>query len=311
MKVLITGGAGFIGSHLAEKFLSEGHEVKVLDITSNLENIQHLIGNPKFEFVQGDITNYETCKKVVEGCEYVCHLAALISVDHSIKEPKPFWETNVGGTFNILDASLNSGVKKFHYMSSCEMIGHIEHPDKATEERAVYFPRSPYAASKLAAETYCRAYQATYNFPIVITRAFNVYGPRQNPSERGAMIAKFITRMLRNEPPQIFGDGMQSRDWTFVKDVAEGIYLATMSNNSTGELFHIASEIDRKVIDVANLLIKTFGKNIQPAFINSRPGEMMRSCGDASKVKKILGWQQKVSFEEGIQKTIEYFKNKV
>lgn len=283
----------------------------MLDNRTDLDNIQAMLGNTNFEFVQGDITNYETCQKAVKGCDYVCHLAALISVDHSIEEPKPFWEINVGGTFNMLDASLNGGIKKFHYMSSCEMLGHIEYPEKATEDRAAYFPRSPYAASKLAAETYCKAYQATYNFPIVITRAFNVYGPRQNPGERGAMIAKFITRMLRNEPPMIFGDGTQSRDWTYVKDVANGIYLAVTSNNSAGELFHIASEVDRKVIDVANLLIKLFGKKMQPALINSRPGEMVRSCGDASKVKQILGWSQKVSFEDGVQETIEYFKNKV
>lgn len=311
MRVLITGGCGFIGSHLVEKFHSEGYDIRILGLNCQLENIEQVLKKNNVEFIRGDIRNRKICDRAVKDCEYVCHLAALISVDHSIEEPRPFWDVNVGGTFNILDAAYNEGVKKFQYMSSCEMLGHIDHPHKATEEWKTYIPRSPYAASKLAAETYCNSYFITYDFPIVITRAFNVFGPRQSPGARGAMIAKFITMVLNNEAPTIFGDGEQIRDWTYVKDVAEGIYMATTSKEGGGETFHLASGIDRKVIDVAKKIIEVCGKGdkLKLKFGDARLGELRRSCGDATKIKKIIGWEPKISFEDGIEKTVNFFKN--
>jgi len=311
MKVLITGGSGFIGSHLVEKMISEGFDVRILDQQKKLDNIKNLLPNPRIEFVEGDIRNYDACKKAVNGCDFVSHLAALISVDHSIQEPRPFWDVNVGGTFNLIDASLNAKIKRFQYMSSCEMLGHIEYPNKATENWPTYIPRSPYAASKLAAETYCNSYHITYDFPVVITRAFNVFGPKQNPGSRGAVIAKFITTILQNQVPTIYGDGEQSRDWTFVKDIVDGIFKAINSDRTEGETIHLCSGIDRKVKDIAEKVIEICGKNgkIKPVFIKERSGELRRSCGDYTKAKKLINWEPKVKFEDGLKLTLEYFKS--
>lgn len=312
MKVLITGGCGFIGSHVVERFLSAGFDVRVLGLTCKLENVNHLIRENKIEFMRGDVANPDVCRKAVRGCDLVSHIAALVSVDHSIEEPRPFWEVNVKGTFNILDAAREEGVQRFHLMSSCEMLGTIDFPHKADENWTQYVPRSPYAASKLSAETYCRSYYITYDFPIVITRGFNVFGPRQRPGARGAMIATFITRVLNNKPPLIHGGGEQTRDWTFVEDIAEGIFRSLNSDKVIGETIHLCSGIDHKVKDAAQLVIDVCGKSseLKPGYENSRPGEMMRSIGDNSKAKRLLNWEPKVSFEDGVRRAVDFFSER-
>jgi UDP-N-acetylglucosamine/UDP-N-acetyl-alpha-D-glucosaminouronate 4-epimerase len=312
MRILVTGGCGFIGSHVVERMLKAGYDVRVLGLTCNLENVEHLVKENRIEFLRGDVADPEVCKKAVRGCEMVSHIAALVSVDHSILDPRPFWEVNVEGTFNILDAAKNEGVRRFHLMSSCEMLGHIEPPAKANEDWPHYMPRSPYAASKLAAETYCRSYYITYGFPIVITRGFNVFGPRQRPGARGAMIASFITRVLDGKPPVINGDGEQTRDWTFVQDVANGIFAALTSDNAVGETIHLCNAKDHKVKDVAQLVIDTCGKGreLKPQYKDARAGEMRRSIGDNSKAKRLLNWEPKVSFEEGVSRTVEFFRQR-
>lgn len=312
VKVLITGGCGFVGSHLVERFLAAGFDVRVLGLKCELENLNHLLKDNEIEFQRGDVSNPDVCREAVEGCDLVSHVAALVSIDHSIEEPRPFWEVNVEGTFNMLEAAREEGVKRFHLMSTCEILGTIEYPKKADEDWSSLAPRSPYAASKLAAETYCRSYYLTYGFPVVITRGFNIFGPRQRPGARGAMIASFVTKVLDGKSPVIYGEGEQTRDWTFVEDIAEGIFRSLTSEGVVGETIHLCSGVDHKVKDVAQLVIDGAGKGdeLRPVRASPRPGEMMRSVGDNSKAKRLLNWEPKVSFEEGVRRTIDFFKER-
>ena len=311
MKVLITGGCGFVGSHLSEKFLSEGFDVRILGLSCDFDNVKNLMDSNKVELIHGDIADPQVCKKAVEGCDIVSHLAALISVDQSIAEPQKFFSTNVGGTFNLLDAARNANVKKFHHMSTCEVIGNIDHPHKAAENWPQSQPRSPYASSKLAAESYCMSYYHTYDLPIVITRSFNIFGPRQNPGTRGAVISRFAKFAIEGKPLQIYGDGMQTRDWTFVEDIRDGIFKCITKEGVEGELFHLASGEDHTVNEVANLVIKLSGSNVPlgPEHIDARPGELRRSIGDYSKSNRAFGWSPTVSFKDGVQKVLDYFNS--
>lgn len=313
MKVLVTGGCGFVGSHLTERLVKEGFKVRVLGLTCNLENIQGLVESNRVEFVRGDLSDAPTCRKAVEGCDIVSHLAAQISVDKSIVEPEHFFETNVGGTFRILEAAREAHIRKFHYMSTCEVLGLIDAPLRADENWPHPVPRSPYSASKFAAEAYCRSYNITYGLPVTITRSFNIFGPRQNPGSGGALIAKVTTKVLNRQSPEIFGDGKQTRDWTYVEDTVDGIYRCITTEGTEGELFHLASGIDRQVGDVIQQIIKLCGSEgtISPTRIAARPGELRRSVGDASKAKRILNWEPKTDFETGLRKTIESYKSRM
>ncbi len=313
MKILITGGCGFIGSYLTEKAVSAGFDVRVLGLTCHLENIKHLVEEDKIEFVRGDIADPAVCKKVVQGVDMVSHLAALASVDQSNKDPRPFWDANVQGTFNILDAARKERVKRFHFMSSCEMLGNIEYPHKADENWPVFMPKSPYSGSKISAEAYCRSYFLTYDFPIVITRGFNMFGPKQKAGHRGSMIPTFFRSVLNNKPPVINGNGEQTRDWTYVDDIAEGIFKCLTSDRVIGETIHLCSGIDRTVRDVAEMIIDCCGKSgrLKPEQVSPKAGDVLRSIGDNSKAKKLLNWEPKMDFEDGLRKTAEFFREQI
>jgi dTDP-glucose 4,6-dehydratase len=310
MKILITGGCGFIGSYLTEKAVSAGFDVRVLGLACHLENIKHLVEEDKIEFVRGDVADPAVCKKVVQGVDLVSHLAALASVDQSIDDPRPFWEANVQGTINLLDAARTERVPRFHLHSSCEMFGNIEYPYKADETWPVLMPRSPYAVSKMSQEAYCQSYYFNYDFPIVITRGFNAYGPKQKAGHMGAVIPTFFRSVLNNKPPVINGNGEQTRDWTYVDDIAEGIFRCLTSDRVIGETIHLCSGIDRTVRDVAEMIIDCCGKSgeLKPKQVRPRPGEMLRSIGDNSKAKKLLNWEPKMEFEDGLRKTADFYR---
>jgi dTDP-glucose 4,6-dehydratase len=309
MKILITGGCGFIGSHLVEKVLSAGYDVRVFGLVCPLENVEHLVKENRIEFVRGDVTDPAVCTKVVKGCDVVSHLAALTSVDQTLYDPKPFWEVNVKGTFNLLDAAREEGIERFHLHSTCQMLGDIEFPYKADENWPIHMPMSPYAVSKFSSEAYCRSYYLTYDNPIVITRGFNVFGPRQKAGRLGAVIPNFFATVLNNKPPVITGQGEQSRDYTYVEDIAEGIFRCLTSDKVIGETINLCSGIDQKVRDIAHMIIDCCGKSneLKPQYVSPKPGEIMRSVGDNSKAKKLLNWEPKVTFEDGIRRTADFF----
>lgn len=307
--ILVTGGCGFIGSHIVEKLVENGYNVSIISRPRcNHENIRHLLS--KIKFYNGDVTDIkflENTMRNMNSLECIVHLAALINVDESIKTPRLFWDVNVGGTFNVLECARKKDAKVIK-MSTCEVYGNV--PKGKADEKHPTNPCSPYAASKLAADRYCFTYHNTYGLPVTIARPFNIYGPRQSAAMYGAVIPKFITRVLNNQPPLIFGDGLQTRDYVYVEDVAEGYLKLIKNNNFPGEAINFATGIDHSIGDIANRVIKFAGKEdiLRPEFVNARQGELRRSCGDYSKAKKLLGWEPKVSFDEGLKKTIAFFK---
>lgn len=308
MAVLVTGGCGFIGSHVVEELISRGYKVNVLGLRCHLENIKHI--QDKVNFIRADISNGKRVSDAIKDADGVLHLAALVNVDQSIKDPEAFVRTNVIGTFNVMEAARKNDVEKFLHMSTCEVYGNIPH-GRADENHPTN-PRSPYAASKFAAERYLLSYSYTYpDQNIVIIRGFNQFGPRQHAGEWGAVIPKFITSILSGGKINVFGDGSQTRDYVFVKDTARGIVDAFEKDMPSGEIINLATGIETSIMDIANKICELTGKNPEEAIQTSpgRPGELVRSCGDYSKAKKFLDWHPKVSFDKGLEITLEHYKN--
>ena len=306
MKVLVTGGAGFIGSHVVERLLELGHEVVVVLDKVCPGNVWHL-GN-EIKLVKGDIRNFEDCREAVKGVDTIIHLAALIHVDRSIQEPLEFYETNVRGTMNLLEAVRHEpSVKKFVYMSTAEVYGNI--PWGLFKETDLCDARSPYAASKYAGERYCLSYYHTYGVPeITIIRGFNTFGPRQRYGSKGAVIAIFIVSVLMGKPPVIYGTGEQRRDYVYVRDMAKGIVKAALTPGLGGKIINLASGWTQSINEIAEEVLKVTDSKLKPERINARPGEVMRSCGDARKAFLLLGWRPETSFANGLQETVEYFR---
>lgn len=303
MKILVTGGAGFIGSFLVEELMRQKHDVRIL-VHYNMENTDHL--KDEIEIIKGDVRFPNECYEAAEGVDAIAHLAALIHVDRSQRYPQIFWETNVEGTFNMLEACRKEDAR-FLYMSTCEILGHIPE-GKANEEYSFKQPRSPYAASKYAAESYSYSYHATYRLPINIARCFNICGPRQKYGLKGAVIPKFINRVLEGKPPLIYGNGEQTRDYTDVRDIVRGLVQILTTDMIKGELIHLCSGVERGINNIADSVIKACGSSLKPHHIEARPGELRRSVGDNSKAKKLLGWSPSITFEETLSDTVNYFR---
>ena len=304
MKILVTGGAGFLGSHIVEMLLARGHEVRVLDRICP-GKVEHL--TDRIEFVCGNLRKIEDCREAVKDCEAIIHLAALINVDHSIREPLEFYETNVRGTMNLLEAArCEVFVKKLVYMSTCEVYGSSE---GVLKETALCDTRSPYAASKYAGERYCLSYHHTYGEPeITIIRGFNMYGPRQSYGAKGAVIAIFTTLALMGKSPIVFGSGEQYRDYVYVKDTAQGVIEATLTEGLGGEIINLASGKTVTVNEIAEAIVEITGADVEIEYAPARPGELFRSCGNSEKARRLLGWAPAVGFYEGLQETVKYFK---
>ena len=301
----MTGGAGFIGSHLVDRLINEGFEVVVLDnfSTGSLENLRLHVGKDNFHIVKGDVRNRADVKKAVEDVDYVFHLAAIVSVELSIKNPVLVEEVNVGGTLNLLEESLNLDLKKFVYVSSCAVYGNPkylpideEHPTK---------PLSPYGVSKLTAEHYCKVFYRIYGLKTVCLRLFNVYGPRQAVGPYSGVIAKFVDRLKNGKPPIIYGDGKQTRDFIFVEDVVDACLRAMDSKKCVGEVVNIGSGIETSINELAQLISRLFRmEKVKPVYAESRVGEIRRSCADISKAEKLLEFKSKISLEEGLRRFI-------
>ena len=308
-KYLVTGGAGFIGSNIVEELVKRNHKVKVLDnfITGKRENLKPFLDD--IELIEGDIRDIETVKKTVKGVAYVLHQAALRSVPKSVDDPLLTNDININGTLNVLIAAKETGVKRVVYASSSSVYGDCKSfPEK---EDAVPMPISPYAVSKLTGEYYGYTFTKTFGLEVVSLRYFNVFGPRQNPeSKYSAVIPAFISRLLGNKPPIVEGDGNQSRDFTYVKNVVLANLAAAKTPDIGGEVFNIACGKSYSVLDIIKYLDKFLGTKTKPEFSPSRKGDVKKTAADISKMKKLLKITPKVEFEEGLKKTLEWFRNK-
>ncbi len=306
MKVLVTGGAGFLGSHIVEMLLDMGHEVRIID-RWRPGKVIHLVD--RIDLMCGNIKQLEDCREAVKNVDAIIHLAALINVDHSIQDPLEFYETNVRGTMNLLEAARHEpSVKKLVYMSTAEVYGSSE---ELLKETSLCDARSPYAASKYAGERYCLSYYHTYGkFDITIIRGFNMYGPRQSYGAKGAVIAIFTTLALMGKNLIVFGDGEQRRDYVYVKDTARGVIEATLTEGLGGEIINLASGHTVTINEIAEAVLEITKADVEIEHALARSGEVFKSCGDPAKAWTLLnGWEPEVSFHEGLLETVEYFKD--
>jgi nucleoside-diphosphate-sugar epimerase len=303
---LVTGGAGFIGSHLVDALLAEGHIVRVVDnfSTGRRENIAHV--RDRIELYEISITDSDKLIEALQGVDYVFHEAAMASVPRSIDDPKTCHDVNVTGTFNLLCAARDAGVKRVVYAASSSAYGDIEGEFK--HEDMPPRPMSPYGAAKLMAEYYMQVFYQVYRLETVSLRYFNVFGPRQDPtSEYAAVIPKFATAMLGDTAPTIFGDGLQSRDFTYIDNVVHGNLLAATSPKAAGEVINLACGGRYTLLDLVDVINQHLGKQIAPRFAPARPGDIRHSRADIEKSRQLLGFELKVEFAEGIRRTVDWF----
>ncbi|MFQ6070238.1 MAG: SDR family oxidoreductase [Candidatus Aminicenantales bacterium] len=306
---LVTGGAGFIGSHLTEELTKRGESVRVIDnfITGKKENLTSFLDC--IEFIEGDIRDLELCRQAAQGVDYVLHQAALPSVPRSVADPLTTNEINIRGTLNLLLASRDAGVKKFVFASSSSVYG--DHPSLPKKEGEEGSPLSPYALTKMVGEKYCLIFHRIYNLPTVSLRYFNIFGPRQDPhSQYSAVIPRFITRMLEGKEPVIFGDGQQSRDFTFVRNVVEANILAAGAADAAGGAVNIACGEKTTVNDLAAKINEILGSDVKPVHDSPRPGDIRHSFADISKAQELLRYTPLVSFAQGLEKTINWYRER-
>jgi UDP-glucose 4-epimerase len=307
--IVVTGGAGFIGSNLVIKLVEEGYDVTVFDnfATGKLENLKTV--KNKIKLIKGDVRDFGIVKRALKGSDFVFHQAALPSVVRSVKDPITTNEVNVKGTLNILLAARDCGVKRVIYASSSSVYGESESPKK---EDMLTAPISPYAVAKLAGELYCKAFYNIYGLETIALRYFNVYGPRQDPSsEYAAVIPKFINLMLKDRQPIIYGDGNQTRDFTFVDDVVEANILAMKAKKGIGETFNIAYGKQTSINKLVEILNKILAKRIKAAYSGQRKGDIRHSLADISKARTVLGYRPKYDIESGLKRTIEWYKSNI
>jgi len=311
MKYLVTGGAGFIGSHIVENLIKTKNEVVVLDnfCSGKMSNIPFTKGKKNFRLIRGDIRDVRTCRKACKGVDYVLHQAALRSVPKSMNDPYAYNDVNINGTLNMLYASRDAGVKKIVIASSSSIYGDtVKFPQ---EESDMPLLISPYALSKLAGEYYCRIFSEHYGLKTVALRYFNVFGPRQSlDDEYAVVVPKFIHSVINDVRPPIFGNGKQSRDFTFVENVVEANLLAARNKKVSGEVFNVACGKDTTVLELARKINRILGKNVKPQLLPVRAGDVFKTLASAAKIKRKLGFKGRVSFDDGLKKTVEYFKKK-
>jgi len=310
-KALVTGGAGFIGSHIVERLLSDGFEVVVVDNLSSgeLENLVQHRDRRDFRFAEGDIRDADLIGRLVKDIDVVFHEAALISVVSSLKDPLVTHDVNVTGTLNLLKACVDSDVKRFVFASSASVYGETE--ALPMKEDMIPRPVSPYGVSKLAADNYAKLFHKVYGLETVCLRYFNVYGPRQRYSHYSGVIPIFINRLLSNQAPIIFGDGKQKRDFVNVQDVVDANMLALKCKNAVGQILNIGTGKATSVNQLAKIVLRIFGKkDLQPVHTKPRPGESKKgSYSDISEARRVLGYDPKISLERGIIKLAEWCKN--
>lgn len=305
LRVLVSGGAGFIGSHTVDRFLAEGFEVVVLDSlrSGSLENVVSHVGENGFSFVLGDVRDVELVRRVVRDGDCVVHLAALVSVPESTRDPALAYDINVNGTLNLLRACVDSGVRRFVYASSCAVYGDVER--LPIKEDSPTKPQSPYGASKLEAENLVRKYYADFGLETVCLRYFNVYGPRQTYSDYSGVITQFLNRLDKGLPLVIFGDGEQTRDFVYVEDVVKANLLALETRGVAGEVFNIGTGVATSINRLAEAILEVAGKRrVEIVHYEAREGDIRHSVADISKAREKLGYNPKFSLENGLRKLL-------
>lgn len=305
-RYLVTGGAGFIGCNIVRRLLAEGHEVRVLDnfSTGSRDSLRDI----DVELIEGDLTSYHMVQRAVAGVDYVLHQGALPSVPRSVIDPIASVNVNVLGTLNVLQAAQEAGVNRIIYASSSSIYG--DSRELPLRERVLPSPKSPYAASKLAGEHLCRAFHKTYGLETIILRYFNVFGPHQNPySQDSAVIPSFIMAGLSDCPAIVFGDGRQSRDFTFVDNVIDAnLTAASAPEECVGRAFNIGSGQRHTLLDVLDALENILGTAIKRELRDPRPGDVEHSYADVEAAREYLGHEPMVGFQEGLERTVTWFR---
>lgn len=310
-RILVAGGAGFIGSHLADKLLESGADVIVLDnlYTGQIENIKQHSRNKNFHFIKGDVRNFKLVKETVADVDAVFNEAAVVSVPRSVENPLLANDVNVRGTLNLLQASLDSHVKRFIQASSASIYGDTE--TLPLHEKMASRPISPYAVSELTAENYAKVFHKVYGLETVCLRYFNVYGPRQVYSPYSGVTTIFVNQLLRGQPPIILGDGEQTRDFVYVEDVVSANMLALTKKGAVGEVFNIATGNPTTVNRLVQTLLKIVGKtSLAPIYKEPREGDIRHSYASIEKARKILDYEPVFPLEKGLEKLVEWCKEK-
>lgn len=306
---LITGGAGFIGSNIVEHLVNAGKSVRVFDnfLTGKRENLRSF--EKRAEIVEGDLRNLDQVSRAVAGVRHVLHVAALPSVPRSVEQPLPAHDINLTGTLNVLIAARDAGVKRVVFSSSSSVYG--DTPTLPKRENMLPAPLSPYAVQKMAGEHYCRIFWQLYGLETVALRYFNVFGPRQDPqSQYAAVIPRFITAILRDQSPVIYGDGWQSRDFAHVENIIDANLAACEAGKAAlGEAFNIACGGRITLLVLVDMINQITGKNVKPKLDPPRPGDVLHSQADITKAGKLLGWKPRIDFRDGIEKAIGWYRS--
>jgi nucleoside-diphosphate-sugar epimerase len=303
---LVTGGAGFIGSHLCEELVRRGERVRVVDslITGKRQNLAHL---PQVEFMQGDLADLDVARRAVQGIEYVLHQAAIPSVPRSVEDPVTSNRANIDASVNILVAARDAGVRRLVYAGSSSAYGNSEVLPKV--ETMPTAPLSPYALQKLVAEQYCQMFTALYKFETVTIRYFNVFGPRQDPSSPySGVISLFISALCDGRRPTIYGDGEQTRDFTYVANVVDGVLRACHAPAASGEVINVATAGRISLNQLFAIVKREVGSSLEPNYAEPRAGDVRDSQADIRKAERLLGYTPSVSFEEGLGRTVKWYR---
>jgi len=303
---LVTGGAGFIGSHLAEELVRRGHRVRVVDslITGKRRNLDHVKG---VDFLEGDLAAGDVARRAVDGVEYVLHQAAIPSVPRSVKDPLTSNEANITAALNLLVAARDAGVKRLVYAGSSSVYG--DTPTLPKREDMPTNPLSPYALQKLVAEQYCQMFTRLYGFETVTTRYFNVFGPRQDPgSPYSGVISLFSRAILDGHQPIIYGDGEQTRDFTYIANVVDGVLRACEAPKAPGEAMNVATGGRISLNELLRVMNTICGTNAEPIYKEPRAGDVRDSQADISKARALLGYKPIVGFEQGLRQTLDWFR---
>jgi dTDP-glucose 4,6-dehydratase len=311
MKLLVTGGAGFIGSNFIHYILKKYPDYQIVNLdlltyAGNLENLKDLESNPNYKFVKGDIVDAKLVDGLVKDCDLIVNFAAESHVDRSILDASPFIQTNIVGTQTLLEAARNNGNKRFHHVSTDEVFGSLGPNDPAFDETTPYDPRSPYSAAKAASDHLVRAYYHTYGLPITISNCSNNYGPYHFPEK---LFPLFITNLIEGKKVPLYGDGTNVRDWLFVEDHCKAIDLI-IQKGRIGETYCVGGNAEKNNKEITYKILELMGRGEEMIeFVKDRPGHDKRYAIDFSKIKNELGWEPAVSFEDGLKKTIDWYKN--